>query len=38
MKTEGAPKTAIDALNTWSNEVHANWQAAAERIDKLLDV
>jgi hypothetical protein len=38
MKTEGAPKAAIDALNTWSNEVHANWQAAAERIDKLLDV
>jgi hypothetical protein len=28
LKTEGAPTTAIDALDTLSNEVHTKWQTA----------
>jgi hypothetical protein len=37
LKTEGAPKAALDALNTLSNEQHASWQAAVERIEELME-
>jgi hypothetical protein len=32
-----APKAAIDTLETLSNEAHASWQAAVERIEELLE-
>jgi hypothetical protein len=35
LKTEGAPKTTIDALDTLSNEVHTKWQTAVEQIKEL---
>src|ERR1700722_18433225 len=31
LKTEGASKAVTDALETLSNEVHANWQVAVDR-------
>jgi hypothetical protein len=37
LKTEGAPTTAIDALDTLSNEVHTKWQTAIEQIEELLE-
>jgi hypothetical protein len=37
LKTEGAPSVAVDALETLSNEAHASWQAAGERIEELID-
>jgi hypothetical protein len=37
MKTEGASKNAIDVLDQLSNEVHASWQSAIERIEKLIE-
>lgn len=37
LKTERAPKAAIDALETLNNEQHASWQAAVERIEELME-
>jgi hypothetical protein len=37
LKTEGAPKAAIDALEALSNEQHASWQAAVERIEEVME-
>jgi hypothetical protein len=37
LKTEGAPKAAIDALEAFSNEQHASWQAAVERIEEFME-
>jgi hypothetical protein len=37
MKTEDAPTATIVALDTLSNELHASWQAAVERIDELIE-
>jgi hypothetical protein len=37
LKTEGAPKAAIDALETLSNEAHASWESAMERIEELME-
>jgi hypothetical protein len=37
MKTEDAPTATIVALDILSNELHASWQAAVERIDELIE-
>jgi hypothetical protein len=37
LKTEGAPKTATEALDTLSHEVHTKWQTAVEEIEELLE-
>jgi hypothetical protein len=37
LKAEGVPKAAIDAVETLSNEVHASWQSAMERIEELIE-
>ena len=37
LKTEGAPNTTIDALDSLSNEVHTKWQTAVEQIEELLE-
>jgi hypothetical protein len=37
LKTEGASKTTIDALNTLSNQVHTEWQTAVEQIEELFE-
>jgi hypothetical protein len=37
LKTEGASKAVIQTLETLSNEQHASWQAAVERIEKLIE-
>jgi hypothetical protein len=36
LKTEGASKDVIQALDILSNEQHASWQAAVERIEDLI--
>jgi hypothetical protein len=36
LKTEGASKGVLQALDTLSNEQHASWQAAMERIEELM--
>lgn len=36
LKTEGASKDVLQALDTLSNEQHAIWQAAMERIENLM--
>jgi hypothetical protein len=36
LKTEGASKEVMKVLETLSNEQHASWQAAVERIEELL--
>ena len=36
LKTEGASKDVLQALETLSNEQHASWQAAVERIEELM--
>jgi hypothetical protein len=36
LKTEGAPKAAIDLLNTLGKEQRSSWQIAVDRIQKLL--
>jgi hypothetical protein len=36
LKTEGASKDVLQALDTLSNEQHASWQAAVERIKSVL--
>jgi len=37
LKTEGAPKAALNALETLSNEIHASWQSAVEQIEEALE-
>jgi hypothetical protein len=37
LKTEGASKDVIDALDHLNNEQHASWQAALERIEELME-
>ena len=37
LKTEGAPKSVLEMLETLSNEQHASWQATTERIDELMN-
>ncbi|HTF70031.1 MAG TPA: hypothetical protein VK638_45870 [Edaphobacter sp.] len=37
LKTEGAPKATIDALNRLSSEQRESWKAAIERITELLE-
>ncbi|WP_433965168.1 hypothetical protein [Tunturiibacter gelidiferens] len=34
LKTEGISKDVLEALETSSNERHASWQAAMERIEE----
>ena len=36
LKTEGASKDVLQAFETLSNEQHASWQAAVERIEELM--
>jgi hypothetical protein len=36
LKTEGASKDVLQTLETLSNEQHASWQAAFERIEELM--
>ncbi|WP_433965154.1 hypothetical protein [Tunturiibacter gelidiferens] len=36
LKSEGASKDVLKTLDTLSNEQHASWQAAVERIEELL--
>jgi hypothetical protein len=36
LKTEGASEDVFQALETLSNEQHASWQAAVERIEELM--
>jgi hypothetical protein len=36
LKTEAAPKAAIDALEALSNEAHASWQSAVEQIEDVM--
>jgi hypothetical protein len=36
LKTEGASKDVMKVLETLSNEQHASWQAAIERIEELM--
>src|SRR5271163_1302004 len=37
LKTEGASKDVLQALEALSNEQHARWQAAVERIEELME-
>jgi hypothetical protein len=37
LKTEGAPKAVIDALEALSSEQHESWKTAVERITELLE-
>jgi hypothetical protein len=37
LKTEGASKSVLETMETLSNEQHASWQAAIERIEKLIN-
>ena len=37
LKTEGAGKEVLQALETLSNEQHASWQAVVERIEDLME-
>jgi hypothetical protein len=37
LKTEGASKDVLQALETLSNEAHASWQTAVQRIEELLE-
>jgi len=37
LKTQGAPKATIDALDRLSSEQHESWKAAIERITELLE-
>ncbi|WP_433963847.1 hypothetical protein [Tunturiibacter gelidiferens] len=37
LKTEGASKEVTHALETLSNEQHASWLAALERIEQLME-
>jgi hypothetical protein len=37
LKTEGASKDAIEVLNQLSNEQHASWQAAVQRIEESME-
>jgi hypothetical protein len=36
LKTEGASREVMEALETLSNEQHASWQAAVQRIEELI--
>jgi hypothetical protein len=36
LKTEGASRGVMDVLDHLSNEQHASWQAAVERIEELM--
>jgi hypothetical protein len=36
LKTEGASREVMKALETLSNEQHGSWQAAVERIEDLM--
>jgi hypothetical protein len=36
LKTEGASKDVMDVLDHLSNEQHASWEAAIERIEELM--
>jgi hypothetical protein len=36
LETEGASKEVMKALEALSNEQHASWQAAVERIEGLM--
>jgi hypothetical protein len=36
LKTEGASKDVFQTLETLSNEQHASWEAAVERIEELM--
>jgi hypothetical protein len=37
LKTKGASKSILETLETLSNEQHASWQAAIERIEELME-
>ncbi|WP_433967996.1 hypothetical protein [Tunturiibacter gelidiferens] len=37
LKTESASKEVMKALETLSNEQHASWQAAVDRIEELIE-
>jgi hypothetical protein len=37
LKTQGAPKAAIDTLETLRSEQHESWDKAVERIEELLE-
>jgi hypothetical protein len=37
LKTEGASEHVIKVLDQLGNEQHASWQAAAERIEELME-
>ena len=37
LKTEGASKEVLQALEALSNEQHAGWQVTVERIEKLME-